>query len=607
MRRPPPTLAPALALALALAPALALLAACSAVEVTQSEEGESCREQVICQGLVAVSCPGAPEEARDDCGARGERCAVGVGCLACSPGDLLCEGDVVMQCSNDGRSSTSVEVCAQSCARGQCVDPCVEAASASSYLGCEYWPTPILNAVNQRFSFAVAVANPNARAVTVEVSRGAERVSAVDVQPGALEVIKLPWLNPLSSGEVGPFGEFASTLAPNASYRLTSTLPVTAYQFNPLEYELSGDCLEEPQELSGDGRCNSYSNDASLLLPVHALGQQYMVLSYGAYSVNGATVPNSFQVVAVSPGTTDVTVTFSSPSRASLDRVVGAYGAGERATFTLSQGDVLQVLGELISGCPNRHESERGQTLCGGSPAFDLSGTIVLTSQPAQVFGSHPCAFVPHNTFACDHLEESLFPLRAWGRSAVVATTVPQQREPNLVRVFSSDDNNVVRFSPQVRADVTLARGQWVEFEAREPFRVTGTRGIQVVQLLVGQSYGGQEATLNGLGDPAMSLVPPEDQYRASYTFLTPDTFVSHYVSVVAKVGQAVTLNGAPVEGLAPIGDTGWATATAPLGAGVHSASSSEPFGVWVYGFGAYTSYMYPAGLDLRPINDVMY
>jgi len=184
---------------------------------------------------------------------------------------------------------------------------------------------------------------------------------------------------------------------------------------------------------------------------------------------------------------------------------------------------------------------------------------------------------------------------------------VPQQREPNLVRVFSSDDNNVVRFSPQVRADVTLARGQWVEFEAREPFRVTGTRGIQVVQLLVGQSYGGQEATLNGLGDPAMSLVPPEDQYRASYTFLTPDTFVSHYVSVVAKVGQAVTLNGAPVEGLAPIGDTGWATATAPLGAGVHSASSSEPFGVWVYGFGAYTSYMYPAGLDLRPINDVMY
>lgn len=585
--------------------ALALTACQQPVEIID-EAVTDCAAQVICQGQVAVRCPGGAQERREDCGATGGLCAVGVGCLACSPGERLCEGDTVMQCSDDGRAMSSVEVCPQSCARGTCVDPCEEAANASSYLGCEYWPTPIANPVEQVFSFAVAVANPNARPASVQVSLGSERVSAIEVQPGALGVIKLPWINPLSAGEVA-LNQHISSLVPNAAYRLTSNIPVTAYQFNPLEYELVGDCLLEPPGFENDNRCNSYTNDASLLLPTHALGQQYMVLSYGSFSVDGGQNPNSFQVVAVGPGVTEVNITFSTASSASSDRAVRAYGAGERGAFSLNQGDVLQVVGAGLRGCPNGRTNSNGQSFCGASADYDLSGSIVTSSQPVQVFGSHYCAFVPYYEYACDHLEESLFPLQAWGRSAVVATTVPQRSEPNLIRVYSADNDNAVRFSPPVRSDVTLARGQWVEFEAREPFRVTSTKGIQVVQFLVGQSYGDLPPALEELGDPAMSLIPPEDQFRKSYTFLTPETFVSHFVSVVARVGQVVTLNGSPVSGLTPIGETGWASANVSLPGGVHSASSSEPFGVWVYGFGAYTSYMYPAGLDLRPINDVMY
>ena len=35
---------------------------------------------------------------------------------------------------------------------------------------------------------------------------------------------------------------------------------------------------------------------------------------------------------------------------------------------------------------------------------------------------------------------------------------------------------------------------------------------------------------------------------------------------------------------------------------GVHQVEGNQPFGVLVYGFGAYTSYMYPGGLDLAVI-----
>ena len=37
-----------------------------------------------------------------------------------------------------------------------------------------------------------------------------------------------------------------------------------------------------------------------------------------------------------------------------------------------------------------------------------------------------------------------------------------------------------------------------------------------------------------------------------------------------------------------------------PAGQQGHSASGSQPFGLYVYGYGSRTSYMYPGGLDLR-------
>jgi hypothetical protein len=47
------------------------------------------------------------------------------------------------------------------------------------------------------------------------------------------------------------------------------------------------------------------------------------------------------------------------------------------------------------------------------------------------------------------------------------------------------------------------------------------------------------------------------------------------------------------------------ATARVEVSNGQHDLHANEPFGVVSYGFGLYTSYMYPAGLDLKPINEV--
>ncbi|MBM4377336.1 MAG: IgGFc-binding protein [Deltaproteobacteria bacterium] len=76
-------------------------------------------------------------------------------------------------------------------------------------------------------------------------------------------------------------------------------------------------------------------------------------------------------------------------------------------------------------------------------------------------------------------------------------------------------------------------------------------------------------------------------------------------VNVVAPTKASVMLDNAPVSNFTPIGTTGYAIARIPLansGDGNHTISANLPFGISVYGYGQYTSYWYPGGLDLTPL-----
>jgi len=236
---------------------------------------------------------------------------------------------------------------------------------------------------------------------------------------------------------------------------------------------------------------------------------------------------------------------------------------------------------------------------------YDLTGTQIQSSSPLELVAGHNCAFVPYNRWACDHLEEVGFPLETWGTSALVAVTEPLRTEPNIIRVVSGDDANALTFDPpSTHAGLTLNRGEYVEFEAAQSFRVSGSQSITVAQFLVGQDYGGINSSGAGAsGDPSQSLAIPTEQYRSSYTFLAPASYAMNFVGVSAPTGMTVTLDGSPMTGFTAVGGTGFGVANASIGGGVHTISSSSPFGIVVYGFGTYTSYMYPGGLDLQRIN----
>ena len=198
-----------------------------------------------------------------------------------------------------------------------------------------------------------------------------------------------------------------------------------------------------------------------------------------------------------------------------------------------------------------------------------------------------------------------MFPLESWGKRAIVAATRPLRSEPNLLRVLSSKDGNMVRFDPPVHAPVTLARGEWVELESSEDFVVEGSEAILVGQYLVGQDYAGTgSAGPMASGNPSLSLVVPDAQYRTSYTFLAPVTYATSYIDVIALAGERPMIDGAalPDTEWRAIGASGFESARVEVSGGAHLMDAPLPFGLLVYGFGTYTSYAYPGGLDLVEI-----
>ena len=567
---------------------------------------------VLCVGDVTVTCDGEGGEVdRRDCAETGEICARGFGCRVCVPNTATCAGETVQVCNSEGTALTPGETCDTAsglhCSPDGCRDLCADAEDAASYIGCEYWPVTTQNSQLQpEFAFSVVAANPGLVPAEVVVERGGTAVARSTIAPGGLEAIELPWVEELRNPEAA-----GSALVPGGAYRLRSNVPVTVYQFNPLQYRRAGDCAMEPEGMEGDGRCFSFTNDASLLLPTHVLTGSYIGVSRATHylRVEGreAASPGFLAVVGVDEAPVTVEVRSRAFVSASADGAVTAMDPGTTQSFTLAAGDVLQLASALpTEGCPSEWvmEAEYDVGYCDLGDDWDLTGTEIRASGPVALIGGHDCAFVPFDRWACDHLEESIFPVEALGAEVVVANTAPLRGEPNILRVVSAADGNLITLEPALTGPQRLDRGDHFEVILDQPVRVRGEGPLLAAQFLVGQDYAGIGSSgRQANGDPGLALAIPTEQFRQSYTFLAPSTYDrSHYV-VIAPEGAVITLDGVLIPALEMIEGTSMGQVSDRINGGVHRIEGTAPFGILVYGYGSYTSYVYPGGLDLRRIS----
>ena len=547
-----------------------------------SASGDVCDDspgEIVCDGSVAVTCDvygdvAAQQACTED---NGPLCLHGVGCVDCFPEQQWCEGDEVVECAADGHGWSVLQTCdaaaGEECLGGECLTLCGKAEMERSSVGCRYYGVDMEQIIDHSYlTYAISVSNVHesitAEVVVEKLWLGEWEVYAESsVTPRALVTFALPNF------------ELSGTAIGERAYRITSDIPVIAYQFNPL-----------------DG-AESFSSDASLLLPVSALDTAYVVPGWEGYATGGWGSQSSIDIVATQDGT-EVTITPTADTVGGSGIPPGQAGA-PLPPIELDEGRVLQIIAD--------------------SGVDSLEGTLIESTEPVVVFAGTPCAFCPIDQCCCDHIEEQVFGLQTWG-SQYVAARLPVRSSPPEVSIWQIvAGNSGVALTFEADTSVTgLPPGNVATLGPRETlelqvagdtanpgdFTVSGTEAFLVTQYMSAADLSADT------GDPCMVQTVPVEQFLDSYVVLVPPTWEEDRFVLVRSVGAAITIDGQDVDSwpagaeVVPVPPS-WEVVRIAIEDGAHVLDGATPFGVTVVGYDEFDSYCYPGGLDQEAINDL--
>lgn len=537
--------------------------------------------------------------------------------LACS-GDLRSViddmGNVITTCPND-----------QGCAGGVCVPACAAAAASKGSIGCDYVvPTPSFYAYILPPCFAIFIANNWPSPVTVNVTRGGKSynvsqfgriakagvpesswapVPSTGIQPGDVAILFMsqdpssvngtpltcpitPALSQSEGSALPGSGSGYDVTGRGQAWHITTSLPVTSYDILPY------------------GGAKSYLPSAELLFPSTAWGTNY----FGIVPLRGSSAPQWGQLVAANDNT-NVTVfpNVALPSGVS----VAAAPANTATKYTLKAGEYIQW-----------QESN------------EMSSTVIQSDQPVSFTGGqgYDCYMSATSSGGgCDSAHQQVMPISAFGQEYVAPPYTTRRadlmEESIPYRFVGAVKGTTLTYSPNVTgAPKTLNQGQVVDFEAVGPFTVTAqdaNHPFYVGQVMPGCSVtGGSRGSTGCLGDEEYVNILPPAQFLNKYVFFTDPTYpTTNLVFTRVKTGmgfQDVTLDCAgTLTGWKPVGTTGKYEITnvdlirdgaqnGKCNNGPHTASSGGPFGIMVWGLDTFSSYAYPAGGNIAPINTVI-
>jgi hypothetical protein len=558
-----------------------------------------------------------------------------------------------MLCDSSGDSETTGETCDVSqgiaCRAGQCMNLCSKAKVQRSNVGCEYWAVDLdnanvgagLNAAAQQYSVVVSNPQPDVTAEVVilrdDTAPGGPGapfdVAKAKIPPLSLRVFQLG-PREVDGSPPGTFDTGTHTALTRHAYRIDASFPVVAYQFNPLF------------------NAAVFSNDASLLKPVEALSvapgelvRSYVVLGW-PQTIASTDDPNT----NFNPGNpidlrAFLTIVGTRPN--TKVRVESKTGIAGMSTSTGPKGGVVEMsLGPF--DVLNLETDDFNA---------DFTGSVIWADQPVVVFSGSEASDAPFfdtlskRRCCADHLEEQLDPIRTAGtrfvatisanRSEMVAAagaSIGVVSQPEYFRVIAVTESGatVTTTLGGEFAKLSLpARGAFADIVSTREFLLESDAPVMLESVSASQDDGGVPRGLPG-GDPSSIIVPPVQQFRKAYVFLTPDKYNFDFVRVIASPTAAIVMDGTPIgelpnctvvpgDGLSaeergsptppfvvyrcqlsfPVIDPDKETDKVSPGFqndGVHRIDADEPVGVLVDGFDAYVSYAYAAGTELNQL-----
>lgn len=334
---------------------------------------------------------------------------------------------------------------------------------------------------------------------------------------------------------------------------------------------------------------NGSISGATLLFPTNTLGKEYYSLNYKQNSNASYSYPYTFVIA-----TEDSTIIQTTPAANTQTRV-----AGVTYTDTLMKGDILNLLGQLLT---NNTNSSTGVELTGTKiksvasatgqckkiAVFSGSGKIGITC-PAGTGGS------------ADNYIQQCFPSTAWGKKYF---TVPTKDLPfNYFRVMVKDPLTVVKLNGVVQSGII--NNTYYDLPlSNVPNLIEADQPVMVAQMITTQGACGNGSP----GDPEMIYLSSSEQTieKVILNSTTHAAITKHYINVIIKAGGVASFR---LDGAIPATsftthpqDATYKYAQFPVTAGVHQLQSDSGFSAIAYGYGSAESYGYNAGTNIRDL-----
>ena len=500
----------------------------------------------------------------------------------CHPKSTFCDQKIIRKCDASGQSSTAVESCKEECSFGRCITTrCKTAQETNTTDGCLFYGLDTDNAFHDDTQvFGFPIGNPGTAPVWVDVEKSVSEDTWLPVVSGFVYAGTINYFRIALGPKMGDDYHIEGTGQGYKAYRITSTGPIVAYQIN-----------------ADDEAVGSINSGSTLLLPMHVLGQHYYAITppdQGAASFSHATFGPDHGFISVVGAKNNTKVTITVKGAVMTGGPIGAMAAGETSSFIINEGEVVQL-----------------ETQGKGD---DFSGSEIISDQPVVVYAGSVCgSFDPMRIAyrACDHIVETMYPTRSWGKNFVfLDMRMPEHLPSKSIwgRIVASENDTTVNFDsprtlPGLPSATILKRGEVLALEitdslasgGRAHFSILADKPIEV-GAFIGDDEGG-------------AIIAPTDQFLDDYLISTHPWFTG-YIMITRKVGTPVTLNGLPVpDSVFAPGGNGYEVSYIPtkrceglLNECAHRVVGSN-IGVAVTANGGSCNYCYVGGTAVKCVN----
>ncbi len=275
-----------------------------------------------------------------------------------------------------------------------------------------------------------------------------------------------------------------------------------------------------------------YSSEGLMILPVTALGKNYVVSSYNDGSSHYPlynSFPSTTSIVALYDNT-DVNFTFYGNKQAA-----GGLMYGNKSIMPMNKGDIWVISAQGKEG--------------------DISGSSIKASKSVAVLSGCQSANVPLNNKYNNYLAEMDLPVRWWGNEYHVSK-IQGRRNPPIIRIYTLNeldtDTTIAYVNGKISKDTLIITKNtakyginFVEYRPKEAnVSVESNKKISVTLYNTGTEEDGQPTPL---GAPFQMSLMPVNSYSHTSSFFVESSALSdplskYYLNIIGECNESEEL-----------------------------------------------------------------